>query len=184
MILTWKTLHVSAVIVDGRSYAVNTDMVEIELNKGPHTFEILLPRISVPELRKKLLANFLSDLCGAVVYTIKDAIADTYDNKVSFQLTVDDDNMLFNLEDHIFSHEVTRTKAVDIKKLNLVRRLYILPFTLLGGVLGAAFLTLGIIAIRSGQVGGGIFSVVISALSFALTVGLVVKTRKMIASGG
>ena len=76
--------------------------------------------------------------------------------------------------------DIARTKMVNVKKINLVRNLYLLPLILFGSALGVTFLTLGIITIQHNNIGIGIFSIVIATLSFILTIGLVAKTINQI----
>ena len=179
MNLVWKNLSIYSIIIDGRPYLPRSNTLEIKLENGIHKIDILISNISFPELRKKILLNWISNLCGAVVYTIKDAILDAYDDKISFNLTVDDYNAHLNLDNCILlNSDIARTKIVNVKKLNIVRNLYLLPLILSGSALSVIFLTLGIITIQHNNIGIGIFSIVIATLSFILTVGLVAKTIK------
>lgn len=180
MTFIWKELSIHVIIVDGQSYDVsNSTTKEIKLEKGIHKMDILVSNTSISQLRRRILLNWISNLFGAVAYTIQDAILDSYDNKISFNLTIDDCNFIF-LDDYISKNNHTITKTVNFKKLNLVKKLYLFPLVLVGSVLSTIFLILGIISIQYDNIGIGIFSIIISSLSFILTIGLVYKTIKLI----
>lgn len=179
MTLVWENLSICSIIIDGRSYVPHSKTLEINLENGIHKIDILISNISFPQLRKKILLNWISNFCGAIVYTIKDAVLDAYDDKISFNFTIDDCNALLNLDNYILlKSDTARTKMVNVKKINLVRNLYLLPLILFGSALGVTFLTLGIITIQHNNIGIGIFSIVIATLSLILTIGLVAKTIK------
>lgn len=178
MTFIWKKLCVYSIIVDGQSYTSKSKTVKMDLEKGVHKIDVIISNISVSNLRIKILLSWISNLCGAVV-TMEDAISDAYDNKISFDLAIDDCNMLLNLDDYICSRSALPSeKIVNVRKFNLVKTSYIFAGVLFGGVLSVAFLTLGIIAIQHGNTGAEIFFFLISTLSLALTIGIVAKTIK------
>lgn len=179
MTFVWKNLSVYSIIIDGQSYSSNSKSIDINLEKGIHSIDLLISKISLPQLRTKILLNWISNFCGAVDYTIEEAIFDANDDLISFHLTVDDCNACLTLDDYILSvPDLKMTKIVNTKKYNLVKILYLLPLVLLGGALGATFLTLGLITIRNHNIGTGIFSIAIAILSFILSIGLIIKVVK------
>lgn len=179
MTFVWKNLSIYSIIIDGRPYVPHSKTLKIKLENGIHKIDVLISNISFSKLRKKILLNWISNLCGAVVYTIEDAILDAYDDKISFEFSIDDWNALLNLDNYIFlKSDISITKMANVKKIKLVRNLYLLPLILFGSALCVTFLTLGIITIQHNNIGIGIFSIVIATLSFILTIGLVTKTIK------
>ena len=179
MTFIWKKLCVHSIIINGQSYTSKSQNMQINLEKGVHKIDVIISNISISNLRKKILLNWISNLCGAVVYTIKDAILDAYDDKISFNFAIDDCNKLLNLDDYISSKsDLTSEKTVNVRKLNLIKTLYLFPLILFGGALSVTFVTLGIITIQHSNIGIGIFSILIAILSFILTIGLVAKTIK------
>lgn len=179
MTFVWKNLSVYSIIIDGQFYSSNSKSIDINLEKGIHSIDLLISKISLPQLRTKILLNWISNFCGAVDYTIEEAIFDANDDLISFHLTVDDCNACLTLDDYILSvPDLKMTQIVNTKKYNLVKILYLLPLVLLGGALGATFLTLGLITIRNHNIGTGIFSIVIAILSFILSIGLIIKVVK------
>ena len=182
MTIIWKKLSISSICIDQQSFASKCHRIEVNLNEGIHRIDVFISNISTSELRRKILLNWISNLCGAVVYTIEDAYIDVYDDKISFVLSVNNDQII-DIDEVILTLKTLNskmTKEINSKKLKLVKRLYLFPVILFGSLLSAIFLTLGITTIRYNNVGIGIFSIVIAMLSLLLTIGLIAKQKKHI----
>ena len=108
---------------------------------------------------------------------------DTYDDKISFDLCIDDCGEAMDLDDLIINSQechLKKAKEINPRKLHVVKWLYLFPLILLGGLLFTTFLTLGINIIRYYNIAAGIFSILVAALSLLLTIGMIVKTKKQI----
>ena len=184
MTIIWEKLSIAELYIDKQPCILKSHRIEANLSKGTHRVDVVISDISISKLRKRILLNWISSLGGEVSYTIENALMDAYDEKISFDLSIDDCDQVIDLDDFILTSQegnFEKTKEINRKRLNLVKRLYWLPFILLGGVLSATFLILGIITIRHySNVVMGIFCIIISALSLLLIIGLIAKTKKQI----
>ncbi len=177
MILKWEINAVKCIYVDGKIYKSKNKCIYANLEKGIHKFDVCISPASNKQLRQNLILNWLSMIFGAFGRSIDEALLDVFEDKVSFELDINDFKASIELDEYILSSE--KTKVVNAKKLRTVKICYMLPSALLAAMLCACFMTVGIISIKNSQVGLGIFAFVIAALSFVLAIAVAVRTIKL-----
>ena len=166
MIISTNNAVIVSISIDDKLYICQSRHLDFELPTGIHKIQIRISEMSSSDLKKKILRNWLSNLCGAVVYNLNDAYEDAYDKCLSFDMFVDKCDLVIDIDQMLLNKtdDIIVDRSVNIQRINLVNRLYTVPVFLLCCLVDLTFLILGIIAIANSKIGVGIFSMFISVL--------------------
>ena len=177
MTLRWEINSVRSIAVDGKIYKSKNKSICVNLEKGIHKFEVYVSRASNKQLRQNLFLNWVSMIFGAFGSSIDEALSEVFEDKVSFELDINDFKDCLELDEHILLSK--KTKVIDAKKLRTVKICYMLPCVLLAGMLCACFIAVGLFSIKNSQVGLGVFAFVIAGLSLFLSIAVAVRTIRL-----
>lgn len=149
MYIEWNLYDSFIVKVDG--LVVSNHAEFIPCNEGWHSIEVLGNRISTNDLKKKIIRGWISGLCGAVIFTIDDALKDIYDSCVSFDyyITKKDEIVVIENIERLRIRNFCQKNVINKKRLKCLIITMLLPVIALCFLLSATFISLGVLSVLS-----------------------------------
>lgn len=174
MYITWRESKNFNIEIDGIRVCLKENRIDLTLENGWHHFEVRHAQCTKKEIIRLIIRNWFSCLMTSMpTYSIDNAFEDSCDQVVTFDLLVNEaaHTMTLNVENpssHFIINNYSKEKRVNPKLLSAVKRLYLVPMTILLFMVSGVFLWCGFVSLKSNGAGIAYFSICLGSCFFAL----------------